>query len=575
MKYFFRYLVPYKGLIALVIICVGVQAVCEMMLPTLLANMINDGIVYSDKAVIWTNFTYMLALNILILFGTVGSSFLAARISTGLAADMRQDVFYKVQTFTSAEVEKFGTSSLITRSTNDVTQIQMFLTMLMRQGIVSPFMMITALVMAIIKGGSLALVLVVTIPVMVISMVILMSRGTKYFKSMQGKIDAINRVMRENLTGIRVIRAFQKTDHEVARFDGVNEDYAKTSTKTHRIMGGMGPMISVIMNITTIAVVLVGSRLVMDSKMDVGNLVAYNQYIVHIIMSIQVASMMLMMYPRASASAARVSAVMDAESSIRDGGFSGETSSRGLVEFKNVSFTYPGAEESVLKNISFTANPGETTAIIGSTGSGKSTLANLLPRFYDVTEGELLINGKNIKDYDLKSLREKIGYIPQKAVLFSGTIADNLRFGAQDATLDEMSRAADIAQATEFISAKEDGFDSEITQGATNISGGQKQRLSIARAVVKDPDIYLFDDSFSALDYKTDAALRRALRAETKEASVIIIAQRISTIMHSDKIVVLDGGEMAGVGTHKELLAGCSVYREIVESQFNREEIGE
>ncbi len=573
MKLLLRYAKPFAIPMICVLVLVASQSIGEIILPKLLADMIDSGIAFDDMSVIWRDTALMAAAALGTMAVTILGNFMSSRVATSIAANIRRDIFFRVETFATQEIDKFGTASLITRSTNDVSQVQMLLSMFMRMGLFSPLMLISGLMMAVSTSRQLSLILVVAVPILVIFISITLIKATKYFKTIQKKVDNINMVMRENLTGMRVIRAFRKTPHEIERFDGANEDYTKISIITNRIMGMLMPAVSLIMNLTTIAVMFFGGQMVMKSAIDVGSLVAYIQYITHILMSITIVSTFFMMYPRAAASAARIAEVIDTRSDIQDGGFAGETGKRGTVEFRNVDFIYPGADEEVLQSVSFKAEPGKTTAIIGSTGSGKSTIANLLPRFYDATKGEILVDGVDVRKYDLKVLRDKIGYVPQKAVLFSGTIADNLRFGKMDATEEEMLKAAQTAQAMEFISSKEKGFNSYIAQGGANVSGGQKQRLAIARAIVKQPEIYIFDDSFSALDYKTDAALRKALKGETKDAAVIIIAQRISTIMHADSIVVLDDGRVAGTGTHEELMESCSVYREIVDSQFKKGEL--
>jgi len=575
MKLFLRYLKPYKIPVIILIVFLGIQSICEIINPTLLATMINKGISGGNQGLIINIGLKMLLVAVIAMACGLAASYFASRTATKLSAELREKVFFKVEEFSLHEIDKIGTSSLITRTTNDITQIQSFMTFLMKIGFFTPLMALSGVVMAIITGKSLALILVVAIPIMSIIIAFIIFKTTKYFKSMQKKIDAINRVLRENLIGIKVIRAFKRSQHEINRFDNVNDDYAQTSIHAQRLMGSLIPTVTVIMSLTTIAVMYFGGKMVYLGTMNVGNLVAYVQYITQILMSVMLISMIFIMYPRAAASAERISEVIDMELLVKNTDKPlTETKTKATVEFKNVSFAYPNAEEAVLKNISFKANPNETVAIIGSTGSGKSTIVNLIPRFYDVTEGEILIDDINIKEYGQNRLRGKIGFVPQKGILFSGTITENLCFGKQDATIDEIYHAAEVAQATQFIEQKDDKFDAFITQGGNNVSGGQKQRLAIARALIKKPEIYIFDDSFSALDYKTDVLLRKALKEETVGATIIIVAQRVSSIMEADKIIVMDEGKIDDIGTHKELLTRCLVYQEIVASQFREGEMG-
>ncbi|AIF52977.1 ABC transporter ATP-binding protein [Pelosinus sp. UFO1] len=575
MKLFLRYIKPYRISVIILLIFLGGQSACEIMIPTLLATMINDGVSSGNQYLIMTIGLQMVLAAVVAILCAIAASYLAARTSTKLSAGLREQVFFKVEDFSLHEVDQIGTSSLITRTTNDIMQIQTFMTFLMRIGVFAPLMTISGIVMAVITGRNLALTLLVVVPVMSIAIVLIIAKSSKYFKSMQKKIDAINRVLRENLIGIKVIRAFKRSGYEIKRFDAVNEDYTQTSITALQLMSTLVPTVTIIMNLTTIAIIYLGGKMVYGGTMNVGNLVAYVQYITQILMSIMMISMIFIMYPRAATSSERIAEVLDMKLAVTNPGkLVKESRVTGTVEFRNVSFNYPNADDPVLKNISFQANPNETVAIIGSTGSGKSTIANLILRFYDVTEGEILVDGINIKEFDLHTLRNKIGYVPQKGVLFTGTIAENLRFGRQDASIEEVRHAAEVAQAMEFVQDKENQFDSMISQGGANVSGGQKQRLAIARALIKKPEIYVFDDSFSALDYKTDVTLRKALKKETVDATVIIVAQRVSTIMDANKIIVLDNGMISDIGTHKELLNRCRVYQEIVESQFKKGELG-
>jgi ATP-binding cassette subfamily B multidrug efflux pump len=465
-------------------------------------------------------------------------------------------------------------ASLITRTTNDITQVQQVLIMMMRMLISAPMMAIGGIIMAVSRDATLSLVLVVVIPVLLAVIFIIASKGLPLFKVMQVKLDKLNLVLRENLTGIRVIRAFNRLDYEKERFTEANSDLTSTAIKVNIIMAVMMPVMMLVMNFTTIAIVWFGGIRIDYGYMQVGDMMAFIQYATQIMFSLIMVSFMFVMIPRAEASAVRINEVLNTQPDITDPKeVKSGAGKRGYVEFNNVTFSYPGAEKSVIRNISFSLSPGEVTAIIGGTGSGKSTLISLIPRFYDIDSGSILVDGVDVRMMTQESLRAKIGYVPQKAVLFTGTITDNIRYGKEDATEEEVKHVAEIAQATEFISNMEDGFDSIISQGGTNISGGQKQRLSIARALVRKPEIYIFDDSFSALDFKTDARLRNALRKETENSTVLIVAQRVSTVMDANQIIVLDNGEIIGIGTHKELINSCKVYREIVSSQLSEEEI--
>lgn len=601
MKKLLKHLLPYKFQVLFLILFLLAQSVSEIALPTLLAQVINLGIIKNDSSVIILLTLAMLAVSVMAFFGAVSASYFSSKITSKLSADLRQKVFKKVNDFSLYEVDKFGVSSLITRTTNDVSQIEFFLTFFMRIGAFAPLMITGGVVMAIVTGKNLSLILIAAIPVMAIFVGIMIYFGSKIFKKMQTKIDSINRVLRENLTGLKVIKAFRRTTYEMNRFDKENQDYTKISILAQRLMGGLFPVVIIILNLTTIAVMYFGSSMVIGGTMDVGSLVAYSQYIVMILMSVMMISMIFVMYPRAVASSDRVAEILESEILITDvqeetesnsadsinenaqntKGFNevqllvneqqvAEQTALPLIEFKNVSFTYPNAKKPVLQNISFTAYSNQTVAIIGGTGSGKSTIVNLIPRFYDVTQGEILFKGKNIKNMPQKKLREVIGYVPQKGVLFSGTIEENLKLGNENASDEEIKKASEIAQADKFIHEKEEGYRSLVSQGGKNFSGGQKQRLTIARALVKNPEIYIFDDSFSALDFKTDALLRKALKKEVKGSTMFIVAQRISTIMNADKIIVLNDGKIEDIGTHQELLERSAFYNEIVSSQFKK-----
>ncbi|MBS1326881.1 MAG: ABC transporter ATP-binding protein [Oscillospiraceae bacterium] len=518
----------------------------------------------------------MLGLALLSMLLTVLVGFIASRVAASLGKELRGRVFRKVVSFSHAELDRFSTASLITRSTNDIQQIQMLFVMLLRIVFYAPIIGIGGVIKVLNTNTSMAWIIAVAVMAVLTLVIVLFAVAMPRFKIMQKLVDKVNLVTREILTGLPVIRAFSTQKHEEERFDKANKDLTRTNLFVNRVMTTMMPMMMLIMNGITVLIMWNGAHGVDVGSMQVGDLMAFMQYTMQIVMAFLMISMFSIMLPRASVSAGRIEEVLQTEPVIRDPEqtVSFDDAKRGLVEFKNVSFRYPGAEENVLENISFTAKPGETTAFIGSTGSGKSTLINLIPRFYDITEGELLVDGADVRRVSQHDLRAKIGYVPQKGVLFSGTIASNLRYGNNDASQEELDKAAQIAQAADFIGEKPDGFDSEISQGGTNVSGGQKQRLSIARAIAIHPEIYIFDDSFSALDYKTDVALRKALKEETAGSTVLIVAQRISTILHAEQIIVLDEGKIVGKGTHKELLKTCEVYQQIAMSQLSKEELG-
>lgn len=517
----------------------------------------------------------MLGLALLAMVATILVGFLSARIAAGLGRDLRSIVFSKVVSFSNAEFDKFSTASLITRSTNDVQQIQMTLVFLFRIVFYAPIIAIGGVIKVLNTNVSMTWIIAMAVILIFILVGTLFVVAMPKFKLMQKLIDRLNLVTREILTGLPVIRAFHKERHEEKRFDEANKDLTKTSLFVNRVMTFMMPVMTFIMNGITILIIWNGGHGIDSGKMQVGDMMAFIQYTMQIIISFLLISLISIMLPRASVSAGRIIEVIDTDLTIKDPKEPKKfmDSKRGYVEFENVSFRYPNAEDDVLSGISFTAKPGETTAIIGSTGSGKSTLVQLIPRFFDVTEGSIKIDGVDIRQVSQHDLREKIGYVPQKGILFSGTIDSNLRMGKQDATREEILRAAKIAQAADFIEEKPDKYNTAISQGGGNVSGGQKQRLSIARAIAKNPEIYVFDDSFSALDFKTDAALRKALRDEIKDSTVIIVAQRISTVIHADQILVLDDGKIVGKGTHQELLKNCEVYKQIALSQLSKEEL--
>ncbi|XTR38923.1 ABC transporter ATP-binding protein [Paraclostridium tenue] len=517
----------------------------------------------------------MLGIALISMVATVAVGYLGARVAAKLGRNLRKQVFEKVVSFSNKEMDEFSTASLITRSTNDIQQVQMLMVMLLRIVFYAPILAIGGVIKVLNTNTSMAWIIGVAVLAIVSVVLLLFGLVMPKFKSVQKLVDRVNLVTREMLTGMLVIRAFSTEKHEEKRFDKANTDLMKTNLFVNRAMSMMMPTMMLIMNVITVVIVWNGGHSIDSGNMQVGDMMAFIQYTMQIIMAFLLISMVSVMLPRAVVSMDRIDEVINTDLSIKDKKDAKEfnENKKGIVEFRNVSFRYPNAEEDVLSNITFTARPGKTTAFIGSTGSGKSTLINLIPRFYDVTEGEILVDGINVKDANQHKLREKIGYVPQKGVLFSGTIDSNLRYGRKDATEEEIKKAAEIAQASEFINVKPKGFESEIAQGGTNVSGGQKQRLSIARAIAKNPEIYIFDDSFSALDLKTDAALRKSLREETGNSTVLIVAQRISTILNADQIIVLDQGKVVGIGKHEELLKTCEVYNEIALSQLSKEEL--
>src|SRR5437588_5077523 len=566
----YRFLRPFRAAIAAILVLVLLQSLSNLYLPTLTADIVDKGIVHK-------NITYILqvgAVMLLIAAGgmicSIAASFLSSTTAVGFGRIVRSQIFTRVESFSLHEFDQFGTATLITRTTNDVTQVQMVTVIILRMMVSAPLMMIGGLFLALSQDRPLTLVLAVSVPILVLAIVLILRRALPLFQLMQVKLDKVNLVLREGLTGIRVIRAFDRIDHEQQRFEEANADLTNNAIQVNRIMAVMMPVLMLVMNATSVAIIWFGALRIDSGGMQVGSLIAFVQYAMQIMFAVLMVSMMFVMVPRAAASANRINEVLDMAADITDAAqVTRAGGARGFVAFEHVTYRYPGAEQPALSDISFRAQPGEVTAIIGGTGSGKSTLVNLIPRFYDVASGRILVDGVDVRALAQADLRARIGFVPQKTALFSGTIADNIRYGKDDATEQEVAHAAETAQATEFISGMAQGVGSWIAQGGTNVSGGQKQRLSIARALVRQPEIYIFDDSFSALDFKTDARLRAALKKEIFDATVLIVAQRVSTVMDADQIIVLDEGRIVGIGNHRELMQSSEVYREIVAAQLS------
>ena len=574
MKTTVKYYRPYILPIVLIIAFLFGQAMCELALPGYMSDIINNGIVKQDMDYIRHTGLIMIAVAAATVVCAIMGSLLASRTAARSSRDIRRALFRKVTAFSAAELNDFSTASLITRSTNDVQMVQQATVMILRLACFAPIMGIGAVIKALNTSVSLSwtigIALLVILGIMAVSFFLVLPK----FQVLQTKLDKLNLLMKERLSGVLVIRAFNTEKSEEKRFDIANRDLTKINMFTNKAMSFMMPMLMFVMNGVSILIVWAGAHLVNDGSLMIGDMLAYLQYAMHVIMSFLFITMMFIMIPRAIVSAKRIGEVLDVEPSIEDPEMPETVEDhRGVVEFDHVSFSYPDAEKEVLEDISFTAGPGRTTAIIGGTGSGKSTLISLIPRFYDATEGSVRVDGKDVREITQHELRDQIGYVPQKGLLFSGTIASNLQYGKEDATEAEMLEAAETAQAMDFIREKEHGLDEEVAQGGTNVSGGQKQRLSIARALVKKPKIYIFDDSFSALDFKTDKALREALKEKVGDSTIIIVAQRINTIIDADQILVLDEGRLAGKGTHDELMETCDVYREIALSQLSEEEL--
>ncbi len=575
MKEMLKYYKPYIPIILLIIAALFGQAMCELALPGYMSDIINFGIIKSDMSYIYKTGAIMLLVALAVVICTGLAGLFSARVAAKSSRDIRSALFRRVTAFSAAELERFSTASLITRSTNDVQMVQQSTVMILRLACFAPIMGIGAVIKALRTSVPLSWTIALAVLAILLIMALAFFLVMPKFKVLQSKLDRINLIMGERLSGLLVVRAFTMEPYEEDRFDEANLELKKINIFVNRAMSFLMPALMLVMNLSSILIVWVGSKLIDAQNLLVGDMLAFMQYAMQIIISFLFITMMFIMIPRAVVSGQRIGAVLKVEPSINDAPNCVEADSpAGKIEFRDVSFAYPDAEEKTLSHISFTANPGETTAIIGGTGSGKSSLISLIPRFYDVTEGEILLDGTDIRRISQKSLRQAIGYVPQKGMLFSGTIASNLRYAKEDASSEEMREAAEIAQAMDFIREKPEGFEEPVAQGGTTVSGGQKQRLSIARALLKNPKIYLFDDSFSALDFKTDAALRKALKEKVGNSTFIIVAQRINTIMDADKIIVLDEGQIAGIGTHSQLLKECGVYREIASSQLSEEELG-
>jgi ATP-binding cassette subfamily B multidrug efflux pump len=569
-----RLIKPYRLMLLVVLVLAFLQSLANLYLPTLMADIVDTGIIKGDTGYILHIGGIMLLVAIAGTGCAVAASFFSAKISIGFGRIVRNRIFTHVEDFSLHEFDTFSTASLITRTTNDTTQIQQVLTMMFNMSITAPMMIVGGIILALGQDATLTWILVAVIPVVAAFFYLIMKRAIPLFQIMQVKLDKLNLVLDEILGGVRVIRAFDRNAHEHRRFNVANLDLTNTAITVNRIIAFLMPAMMLTLNVTSVAILWFGSIRINDGHMQIGSLIAFLQYAMFILFAVLMVTVMFVMIPRAAASADRINQVLDVIPEINDplltqpGG-----KDHGYVQFEHVTFSYPGAEEPAVSDITFSASPGEVTAIIGGTGSGKSTLVGLIPRFYDVDEGRVLVDGADVRDMPQAELRSKIGYVPQRALLFSGTIAENIRYGKEDATTDEIQHAATVAQAAEFIAEMPDGIDSVISQGGTNVSGGQKQRLSIARALVRSPEIYVFDDSFSALDFSTDARLRAALKGETSGATVFIVSQRVGTIMDADRIIVLDEGRIAGIGRHRELMESSAVYREIVSSQLSLEEV--
>lgn len=573
MRLILHYMKAYKILVFLNILSVFGFALAELGIPTLISNMIDEGVLRQDSSYLIHTGLIIALISVIGVLGTILLGYCCARISTSVTRDIRNDVFRKIQSFSHAQMNEFGVSSLITRTNNDAFQIMTFLNVILRTALLTPVMIFVSFTLTIRSNFNLSLIIASTVPVIVLGVFLVGKFSSPISERQQASLDRLNRIFRENLTGIRVIRSFNNDEYESERFDKENRYFMKQSRSLFKLMSSTEPIFFFVMNLAALAIYYVAAGMINANNLQVGMLIAFMEYLFHAMLSVMLFCTVFMMYPRAAVSARRIQAVFDSSSMILDPENPQDLTDIESLVFDDVTFVYPDGEEAVLEHISFEVKKGETIAIIGSTGSGKSTLIGLVPRFYDVSDGSIRINGKDIREYSLQDLRSKIGYVSQKAFLFRGSIADNIRFGKKDASQEEIEYASKVAQAYDFIQEKPDQFEERIVEGATNVSGGQKQRLSITRALVRHPQIYIYDDSFSALDFATDARLRKALKPEVKDAVMMIVAQRVSTIMDADHILVLNEGKVAGYGTHKELLENCSIYREIALSQLSEKEL--
>ncbi len=575
MKKVFECLKPYIPFMLLGILFTFGQAMCNLYLPNLMSDIVNNGIVGQDLNEVYRYGMYMLLVTLGFMLCAIISVFIASRVSSGFGAKLRKSIYSKVQSYSLHEYKKMSTSSLITRTTNDVMQVQQLTLMSMRMMINAPIMCIGGIIMAVSKNLKLSLLFVVVIPILFVIILMLAKKILPLFTALQTKTDRLNQVIREKLNGVRVIRAFGTGEYERKRYDMANKDIYDVSLKAGYKMAILMPLVMFVINFSSVMLVWSGSSLIDQNLIQIGDMMAFMQYAIQVLFSILAVTMLFVMIPRAIVSIKRINEVLELESSVKDSGKDityDDIKEKGKIEFIDATFQYADGDEPVLSDMNFTINKGETVAILGVTGSGKTTLLNLIMRFYDTTGGKIKIGGKDIKDIPIHVLRDMIGYVPQKAVLFSGTIKENIKYGKEDATDEEVKKAATIAQSIDFINETEGKFDAKVAQGGTNFSGGQKQRLSIARAIVKKPDIYLFDDSFSALDFQTDQKLREALNKNVKGATVIIVAQRVSTVLNADKILFLENGKIIAQGTHKELFENCKSYRDVVLSQITEEE---
>ena len=569
-----RLVKPYRGSIVIVLVLALAQSITNLSLPRLMSDIVDKGIVRGDSGAIVRIGAWMLLLAIVATGCAIAGTYFSSQIATGFGRIIRGRIFERVEHFSVHQFDRFSTASLVTRTTNDTTQVQMMLIMMLNMVITAPMMAIGGVILALSQDTALAWVLIAVIPIVAAVFGVVMFGAVPLFQQMQSKIDRLSLVLDESLTGVRVIRAFDRGEHEHRRFDVANSDLTNTAISVNRLLAILFPALFLMLNLTSIAIIWFGSHRIDAGTMQMGAMIASLQYAMQILFAVFMVTAMFVMLPRAAASATRINEVLDVAPEITDPADSRQPGARtGHLAFENVTFQYPGAEEPALTGISFAAGPGEITAIIGGTGSGKSTVAGLIPRFYDVNQGRVLVDGVDVREMQQQDLRGRIGLVPQKAVLFSGTIAANIRYGRENASDDEVQEAARVAQALEFITTMPEGFNAVVAQGGRNLSGGQKQRLAIARALVRRPDIYVFDDSFSALDYATDARLRAALKETTREATVVIVSQRVGTIMNADRIIVLDNGRVAGIGTHAELMKTSAVYQEIVASQASLEEV--